>query len=317
MKPLPAARSGRHAGLLAAALAGFLIASLWPTGPEAAGLFGRGHERAAKAKDEVVAAEFVSQVRQALEERRYVDAGALIDQAGVLKISSPELETLRGYVLLGRGRSEDALAIFRASKPGVERSPEALQGEGLALAQLGRSDEAFAALQGATAKDRKLWRAWNALGREYDLRRDFEKAQSAYNAALAVPGANAAIILNNRGYSHLLQKQMDLASADFVAALAKDPSLSAARTNLRITLAMEGAYSRATATGVGDDRAAVLNNVGLAAAMRGDYLQAEKLLNEAMATKGQYYSRAAENLQLSRDLAARAEEAPPAPDAPH
>jgi Tfp pilus assembly protein PilF len=109
---------------------------------------------------------------------------------------------------------------------------------------------------------------------------------------------------------------MDLASADFVAALERDPALAAARTNLRITLALQGAYGRASSTGVGDDRAAVLNNVGLTAAMRGDYPQAEKLLTEAIAAKGQYYARAAENLQLSHDLAARADEAPEAADGP-
>jgi Flp pilus assembly protein TadD len=187
----------------------------------------------------------------------------------------------------------------------------------LALSQLGRSNEALAALQSATAKDKGLWRAWNGLGREYDFRRQWSKAQAAYAAALAAPGVNMAIVLNNRGYSHLLNKEMDLASADFVAALDRDPGLAAARTNLRITLALQGAYGRAASTGVGDDRAAVLNNVGLTAAMRGDYLQAEKLLGEAMAARGQYYARAAENLQLSQDLAARADEAPAAADGPH
>jgi Tfp pilus assembly protein PilF len=93
--------------------------------------------------------------------------------------------------------------------------------------------------------------------------------------------------------------------------------LTAARTNLRIALAMEGHYARAAVTGVGDDRAAVLNNVGLAAAMRGDYLQADRMLNEAMAAKGQYYARAAENLQLSRSLADRQDDLSTAHDAAH
>ena len=155
------------------------------------------------------------------------------------------------------------------------------------------------------------------FGADYLARELQPHAGQFKQPVLAAPGVNAAMVLNNRGYSHLLQRQLDLASADFVDALGKDPALSAARTNLRITLAMKGAYVRAATTGAGDDRAAVLNNVGLAAAMRGDYLQAEKLLNEAMAAKGKYYARAAENLQLSHDLAARAEEAPVAPNAPH
>jgi len=256
------------------------------------------------------------QIGQAIDERRYVDAEALLAQPLVASVKWPVFSTLRGELLLARGRFADALEVFRAVAADPIQKARALEGEGLALSMLGRSDEALANLKEATGLDKSLWHAWNGLGREYDLRRDWPKAKLAYATALAAPGVNTAIVLNNRGYSYLLQKQMPLAAADFVAALQKDPSLAAARTNLRITLAIEGNYARASATGVGDDRAAVLNNVGLAAAMRGDYLQADKLLNEAIAAKGQFYGRAAENLELSRQLAARQDQTPAMPDDP-
>jgi tetratricopeptide (TPR) repeat protein len=248
------------------------------------------------------------QIRQALDERRYVDAATLLDQAQAAGQKSGELNTLRGELMLARGRFADALEVFRSVASDPAQKARALEGQGLALSLLGRSDEAMADLKAASALDKSLWRAWNGLGREYDMRRDWSKAKAAYVEALGAPGANIAIVLNNRGYSQLLQKNTTEAAADFVAALERDPSLAAARTNLRITLAMEGNYARAASTGVGDDRAAVLNNVGLAAAMRGDYLQADKLLGEAMAAKGQFYGRAAENLQLTRELAQRQDE---------
>jgi Flp pilus assembly protein TadD len=78
--------------------------------------------------------------------------------------------------------------------------------------------------------------------------------------------------------------------------------MAAARTNLRIAMAIDGQYDRAASAGIGDDRAAVLNNVGLAAAIRGDYPEAEKLLNEAIQIKGSYYERASDNLQLAKQL---------------
>jgi len=262
------------------------------------------------------AQDLVAQASQALAERRYVDAGSLLDQARDMGLKWPVLSTLRGELLLARGRFADALEAFRAVAADPTQKARALEGEGLALSMLGRSDEALADLKAATALDKSLWHAWNGLGREYDLRRDWPKAKAAYATALATPGGNTAIVLNNRGYSFLLQKQTTAAAADFVAALQKDPSLAAARTNLRITLAMEGNYARASATGVGDDRAAVLNNVGLAAAMRGDFLQADKLLSEAMAAKGQFYGLAADNLQLARALAARQDQATIAPNDP-
>jgi Flp pilus assembly protein TadD len=321
MNPSPP-KSGTAAGPAAMAAVLVLCAMMGSTQSLASGLFSPASSRASPAKTTAtqaaaIASTIAAQVRQALDERRYVDAGDLLDQAAARKIVSPLLTMLRGELFLVRERYDDALATFRAAAADPIPNAEALQGEGLALSHLGHSDQALTALQTATQHDKTLWRAWNALGREYDLRRQWPKAQAAYAAALAAPGVNMAIVLNNRGYSHLLQKELSAASADFVAALDKDPALSAARTNLRIVLALQGSYTRASSTGVGDDRAAVLNNVGLTAAMRGNYGQAEKLLTEAMSARGQYYARAAENLQLSRDMAARADDTPAGADGPH
>ncbi len=257
-------------------------------------------------------------VRQAIDEQRYVDAGAWLGQAKIAGVTSPDLTRLEGEMFLARGRFADALGLFGPMASGPPPDAQALQGEGIALSMLGRSDEAVAALKSATALDPALWRAWSALGREYDLRKDWADALTAYNTALAAPGVRAAAVLNNRGYSLLLQNKTAEATNDFVAALAKEPGLAAARTNLRIALAWQGAYDRAAVTGAGDDRAAVLNNVGLAAALHGDYDQANKYLTEAMAAKGQYYSRASENLQLARSLADRKDvDTTTAPNAPH
>lgn len=262
--------------------------------------------------------EVATMVRQALNEMRYVDAGTWLDQAKINGVNSPELTILNGQLFLARGRFADALEMFRPVAAGTPPNATALEGEGIALSMLGRSDEAMATLKTATGLDKTLWRAWNCIGREYDLRRDWADAANAYAAALAAPGVRSAMVLNNRGYSLLLQNKPHEGSADFIAALAKEPDLAAARTNLRLALAWEGAYDRAAVTGAGDDRAAVLNNVGLAAALHGDYVQADKYLTEAMAAKGQYYDRASENLQLSRSLADRKDAAPAlAPNAVH
>jgi Flp pilus assembly protein TadD len=51
-----------------------------------------------------------------------------------------------------------------------------------------------------------------------------------------------------------------------------------------------------------DDHAAALNNAGFAAILRGDYVQAENLLQLAMKAKGTFYARAAANLQLAQGL---------------
>ncbi|HEY2177294.1 MAG TPA: tetratricopeptide repeat protein [Caulobacteraceae bacterium] len=277
-------------------------------------LFGHGKPHQAAPAAAAQGSDIAAAVRAALDERRYVDASDLLTKAEVTNIKSAQLTCLHGELFLARGDFADALTAFRSVANDPSERAKALEGEGLAFSMTGKSDEALAALSEATRLDKTLWRAWNGLGREYDMRRDWKKSQAAYAAALAAPGGDAAIVLNNRGYSHLLQRQTTEAAADFVAALAKDPALTAARTNLRITLAIEGQYARASVTGVGDDRAAVLNNVGLAAAIRGDYIQADKLLGEAIEAKGQFYARASDNLALSKELEARAGDIPPTPD---
>ncbi|HEY7901184.1 MAG TPA: tetratricopeptide repeat protein [Caulobacteraceae bacterium] len=265
-------------------------------------LFGKAKPAAAVAVSSAQADAVASDVRQALDEKRLVDAANLLEQAEVNRINSPHLQALDGELLLDRGHFADALSMFKKAGTEPSEQAEALQGQGLALSMMGRSEEAFADLKQATALDKTLWRAWNGLGREYDLRSDWKLSLAAYDQALVQTGANTAIVLNNRGYSHLLQRQMEPAKADFVAAIEKDPGMAAARTNLRIAMAIDGQYDRAASAGIGDDRAAVLNNVGLAAAIRGDYPEAEKLLNEAIQIKGSYYERASDNLQLAKQL---------------
>jgi Flp pilus assembly protein TadD len=208
-----------------------------------------------------------------------------------------------------RGRYADSLAAFKEAEKTPAAQARALQDEGVALSLLGRSDEALKTLQQAVAMDASAWRAWNALGGEYDARSRWTDAEGAYQHALAASGG-AAIVLNNRGYSRLLQHRRDEAVADLVAALHKKPDLAEARTNLRLALAMGGEYERAIAGGAPGDQAALLNNAGFAAAMRGDFANAQTLLDRAIKAKGEYYAKASENLRIVQALAAETKKAP-------
>ncbi len=256
----------------------------------------------AHAVDPAVAEAAAQEIDRALQERRLVDAGSLLEQAGAAGIKTPRLTELTGEVLLARARYAEALDAFSKVEADETLKARVLQGQGITLSLMARSDEALSALTRSTSLDPKLWRAWNALGREYDRRRDWVHADQAYASALAAPAVNAAVVYNNRGYSRLLQSRKEEASQDFVSALEKDPSLSAARTNLRLALALRGDYARAAAAGVGEDRAVVLNNVGLVAALRGDFAESENLLGQAMAARGQYYGRASSNLEFAHGL---------------
>ncbi|HEX5379997.1 MAG TPA: tetratricopeptide repeat protein [Phenylobacterium sp.] len=289
--------------LLSLVLVGFLTLSA--TSADAA-ILGRGAKPAPVASDRVV-----TEIQRALDEQRLLDAARYLDETLVAGMKDPRLVLLNGDLNLARGRYNAALAAYKDAEATPALRAKAMQGQGLALSLLGRSPEALTALQRAVTEDPTAWRAWNALGSEYDTRGQWTEAEAAYQQAITASGA-AAIVLNNRGYSRLLQHRRDEAIADLVAALQKKPDMAEARTNLRLALAMGGDYDRAIAGGDAADQAAMLNNAGFAAGMRGDYAQAESLLGRALTLKGEYYGRASENLKIIRALAAQNAKTPDA-----
>jgi len=248
----------------------------------------------------------ISDIQHALDEQRYVDAGNLLNQALLGGVKDPKLDLLVGELSLARSNFSEALASFTTVEANPVVRAQALQGEGIVLSNLGRSNDAMVALKKAVAEDPSLWRAWNAMGTEYDKQRDWPQAEAAYDHALA-NSDSSAIALNNRGFSLLLQKRLDEASADFVAALQKKPDLAPARTNLRLVIAMKGDYQHAIAGGSQDGQAALLNNAGVAAMVHGDYPQAEKLFGQAIQAKGEYYARAEANLEITHTLEGRSD----------
>jgi Flp pilus assembly protein TadD len=243
----------------------------------------------------------VAAVQRALDEDRLADAGKILEEAAVAGATDLRFQLLSGQLSLARGHYEDALASYKRAEADPRLKAQAEEGQGVALSLLGRSDEAFAVLQKAVAANPAAWRAWNALGGEYDTRRQWGQAEAAYERA--IDGSHgAAIVLNNRGFSRLLQRRLDEAVKDFVDALHTKPDLAAARTNLRIAMAMRGEYGPAIAGVTPDSEAATLNNAGFAAMLSGDYATAEDLFQRAMNAKGEFYARASTNLQLAREL---------------
>jgi len=289
--------------LIAASLASALLLT---GGPAQAGLFGLGGAKedqkpaAAQSREQA----YVAEIRRAIDEQRYADAGKMLDRAFASGMTDPRLVVLTGELHLAEGENEAALASFSSVQITPVLFAQAQTGKGIALSRLGRSGEAIQALREAVANDPSAWRAWNALGVEYDRQKNWEQAEAAYAEALKAPDAGA-MVYNNRGYSRLLQGRQDDAAADFVTALERDPGFAVARTNLRLALAVSGQYDRATTASGAEDRAAILNNAGFAALMRGDLKAAEGLFTQAIEARGRNYARAQENLELTRGLMAQ------------
>jgi Flp pilus assembly protein TadD len=262
----------------------------------------------------VISEERVSEIQAAFDEQRYVDAGRMIDQARIAGVTDPRVMLLSGELSLARGRYDEALKTFKQVGEGPVVKARVHQGRGVALSLLGKSDEALDVLKLAVTEDPGLWRAWNALGGEYDRRQDWKNAEDAYDHALKA-SRQAAIVLNNRGFSRVLQNRLDDGIADLVAALQKKPDLAAARTNLRLAMGLKGDYERALAAGPQEDKAALLNNVGYAALLRGDNAQAQEMFNKAISARGQFYGRASSNLEMAEGLKSRTNQGPAAPNA--
>jgi Flp pilus assembly protein TadD len=299
---------------LAAASALLLVAA--PA--QARGLFGSHHDAkpaAAPVVDAAVADAAVAATQQALDEQRYGDAGELLDRALASGLTDPRLVLLTGELYLARDRYDEAATSFISAKATPALFARASAGLGIAQSGLGRSPEAIAALREATASDPGQWRAWNALGVEYDRQKNWTQAEAAYAEALKSSSAGA-IVYNNRGYSRMLQGRYAEASADFVTALDRDPGFAVARTNLRLSLAVRGDYDRATSISGAEDRAAVLNNAGFAAMMRGDLSEARDLFQQAIAARGKFYGKAQENLELAEGMMVHAKETAAAAPAP-
>jgi Flp pilus assembly protein TadD len=246
----------------------------------------------------------------ALRAERYVDAAAYFQR--ILK-DLPEDGGARlglGEAYLGQGRLEDASAQFEslADQTQAGQQAEALQGQGIVLLRQGERDRARALLAQAVARDSGLWRSWNALGRLHDAGKDHVAARKAYRQAIEL-NPTAAFLHNNLGFSLLASGEPAYAEASFNRALELDPGLGVAATNLRLALALQGRYEPALAGAGPDERAAVMNNVGYAAMLRGDHEKAKTLFLNAMAADPGFFGEAKRNLAFLETL-----EAAPAAD---
>jgi Flp pilus assembly protein TadD len=233
----------------------------------------------------------------ALRAERYKDAASYFQR--VLK-DRPEDASARlglGEAYLGQGRLKDASAQFEQIGDGAGSGlrAKAFQGQGLVHLRQGKQETAWTFLEKAVQRDAGLWRSWNALGRLHDARRDHDGARKAYRRAITL-NPKAAFLHNNLGFSLLASGEPAFAEEALNRALALDPELDAAATNLRLALALQGHYGPALAGADPENRAAIMNNVGYAALLRGDHERAKSLFLSAMAADPGFFDEAKRNL---------------------
>jgi Tfp pilus assembly protein PilF len=144
-----------------------------------------------------------------------------------------------GLLLFGEGRTDEAMAHYRAAIAVKPDDAFARNNLGRALASVGRLEDARAMLVEAVRSEPGNAEAWSNLGNVHAAAGRYDAALEAYRSAVAVR-PSFADAYGNLGNVLFLTGRRDDAIAAYVRALELDPQFVDARRNLAIALADAG-----------------------------------------------------------------------------
>jgi Flp pilus assembly protein TadD len=128
-----------------------------------------------------------------------------------------------------------------------------------------------------------------------DQNNDWAAADAAYARAEKLSSQPAAV-LNNWGVSQMARGDLAAAAATFERAVSFDARLFSAKNNLAIVRGLQGEYNLPLVPLTDEERAVLLNNLGIIAMRRGDEKIARGLFAAAVAAHPQHYASAAGKL---------------------
>jgi Flp pilus assembly protein TadD len=247
----------------------------------------------------MMAAAPLGEIDHAIDAGRVGQARIMIAKAFQDGSSEADMAPLQAKLAFRAGAYEEALAryeILLAAQPADSHLNERV---GLAALSLGRDERALSALAIATASPGATWRAWNALGVLADRARDFVEARSAYAKAQALAPTRAEII-NNIGWSYLLEGRASDALPYLERAAGTDPQSRLFAANAELARAAIAQDLPARRAGEKDEAyAARLNDLGVVALSQQQKRKAIAAFSQAIDVRGDYYQRAANNLNLA------------------
>ena len=126
---------------------------------------------------------------------------------------------------------------------------------------------------------------------------DWAASDKAYARAEELSSRPAAV-LNNWGVSQMARGDMAGATATFERAVSFDPRLFNAKNNLAIVRGLQGYYDLPLVPLTDEERAVLLNNLGIIAMRRDDEDIARGLFAAAVKAHPQYYASAADKLAV-------------------
>lgn len=241
-------------------------------------------------------AQSLTEVELAIESGRLDQARLMISEMIRARVAQVDVDQALAHLAFASNDDEEALARYQAQLRQFPGDRMACERAGLSALRLNRLAEARPLMACATANQSSSWRAWNARGVLADLTQDWTEAASSYATALRLDPANARI-LNNIGYSHLLQGDWSGAIDYFERARMIDPAIERVGNNLELArAAIEQALPSRLPNENASAWAARLNDAGVAAEILGDRRRAIANFTRALEASGGWYVRAANNL---------------------
>ena len=130
-----------------------------------------------------------------------------------------------------------------------------------------------------------------------DQDNDWAAADAAYAQAERL-SSKPAVVLNNWGVSQMSRGDLSAAEATFRRAVSFDARLFSAKNNLAIVRGLQGQYALPLVPLSEEERAVLLNNLGIIAMRLGDERIARGLFAAAVDAHPQYYASAADKLAV-------------------
>lgn len=239
---------------------------------------------------------------QALAEAAHAIEAGRLDQARIMigtavseGAQGPAVDRLLADLAFASEEWESALARYKLL---LTAGPDPLLSERAALSaiHLRKIAEAGRLLQPALRSTRPSWRAWNAAGIVADHQRRWTDAAESYGKAASL-APDRPDILNNMGWSLLVQGRWDEAVALLERAAALDPKSPRIADNLELAqVAVSEDLPRRRDGESEVDWAARLNDAGVIARIQGKRQKAIAAFARAIEVRSQWFERAANNL---------------------
>ena len=224
------------------------------------------------------------------------------DKALRLDPSLVQIRYKKAHLLLRRRLIQSAIQEFESI---LQDHPDYfLAHEGMGQAYLFKSElkPAEKYLQKAISLNDQLWKSYNFLGIIYDKRQKYHKAIAFYEKAIEIL-PKESMLYNNIGISYYRNKDFDRATQYFEKALQYNTNNKKIYNNLGMALANSGHYEDAIRyLTKSEGLAKAYNNIGVIYLTKGMYQEALPAFEKAIELNPNFYTKANENLILTRQM---------------